>query len=651
MKTNSELHPHEEEIRAPRSNSLTNSSLSDFPFQLLPNAVYPLPQVEKGLAWQERFVDDLKEKPHFRIFIPCFTGDELALAQTLESLAIQSARNFDLFICSNYLSQDEIQELSKRVLSLGLTFRVSIGAEASCASPTFLASNAASTQDMHEADFYLVLHPGDLLHPCALYVLSKELGRVSARVEFIHFNELIVGPGAKTNLEFWRKGPLDEMSLLSTNTIGRGLAVSALVFGCLCREGLFSQLGKAVVGDWAQWLFVLKVWEIVKASREGDSGDTDSSSDARLFIPLSLYVSRASRVWAGDKSGDLPEEIRSLIQRSAKRFGVDVEKIEHAETGPTLAVHTVPRDAKVEIQVVIPFKNHAQMTCRCLWFLAMQDCAADLEIVLLDNGSSEWELQKIEKYLATYPLREQLKLVKAPGYFNFARINNLGASLSESPLLLLLNNDVELRQPHAVSALRRWALCEGVGAVGGMLRYENGHVQTSGINFAAVRPANISSKLQFNHVCRQVNAVSCAFAMFRREAYIQAGGLDEYLCPNGFGDALFGKVLSDFGWKVIYCPLAEAYHLESVSRGAIPEELEFWELEKSGVPVASQFADFRAVWQPEIIQLTTGSESAFLKLAHQISQRRKLLLVADKLSYLVISAAKLVRGVLSRRKS
>ena len=261
------------------------------------------------------------------------------------------------------------------------------------------------------------------------------------------------------------------------------------------------------------------------------------------------------------------------------------------------------REAASEVQVVIPFHNRSDITIKCLESLKNQDISENLFITLVDNCSSETESNIVSKAASRLKLKH--RIIYDKGYFNFARLNNIATSESQSPFILFLNNDVVLDGEHVISEMLSWSSLDDVGLVGGTLRYPNGQIQHAGINFSSVRPANVSLKEQFAHLFREVDGVCFAMALIRREVFDEVGALDELNCPNGFGDTLYCSKLKDKGFRILHTPRATAIHHESISRGRSVEDIELWDMERNGLEIADlkQFLGYSH--QPQIIK--TGS--------------------------------------------
>ena len=74
-----------------------------------------------------------------------------------------------------------------------------------------------------------------------------------------------------------------------------------------------------------------------------------------------------------------------------------------------------------------------------------------------------------------------VRIVDAPGPFNWAAINNAAAREARGELLLFMNNDIEARVPGWLDALVGHALRPEVGAVGARLVYPDGAIQHAGV--------------------------------------------------------------------------------------------------------------------------------------------------------------------------
>jgi GT2 family glycosyltransferase len=222
------------------------------------------------------------------------------------------------------------------------------------------------------------------------------------------------------------------------------------------------------------------------------------------------------------------------------------------------------------VSVIIPFRDQAAMTARCLESLETEPGHEDLDVVLVDNGSVEPETHALRRRFG-----DQVRVLEHPGAFNWSVINNLAARNCRSDLLLFMNNDIEARRPGWLGALAELAQRSDVGAVGARLLFPDGVVQHAGVVlgqhgiaghvFMGLPPGGIGY-FGWDRVVRPYSAVTGACLMTRRSVFEELGGFDEEL-QVAFNDIDYCVRLVDAGMQVLYTPHAELVHHESVSRG------------------------------------------------------------------------------------
>ena len=156
--------------------------------------------------------------------------------------------------------------------------------------------------------------------------------------------------------------------------------------------------------------------------------------------------------------------------------------------------------------------------------------------------------------------------------FNFAEKVNLGVLESDGELLLLLNDDTEMITPDALDVLAGILEDPGVAAAGPMLLYEDGLIQSAGhllnpIPYDLYRhcdPAHVGAQ-NLLRVQREVSGVIAAFAMVRRAAFLEAGGLCPAF-PLNYNDVDFCLKLQYLGYRIVWTPHAQVHHFESRTR-------------------------------------------------------------------------------------
>jgi GT2 family glycosyltransferase len=192
--------------------------------------------------------------------------------------------------------------------------------------------------------------------------------------------------------------------------------------------------------------------------------------------------------------------------------------------------------------------------------------------VIADNDSRELEtLDYLERVTS-----EGITVIRAPGSFNFERINNIAVSELDVDHLCLLNNDIEALDDLWLSEMLSRLIDPNVGAVGAKLLWPSGVVQHGGVvlgpSFAAAHAFN--DRLDGDpgyagmlDIARECSAVTAACMLLRRSDYLAVGGMDEVRFPVNFNDVDLCLKLRQQDRRIVFTPHAKLLHLESASRG------------------------------------------------------------------------------------
>lgn len=198
-----------------------------------------------------------------------------------------------------------------------------------------------------------------------------------------------------------------------------------------------------------------------------------------------------------------------------------------------------------------------------------------LEIIVVDNGSSIENRTRIESFLDGCPKTVPVHYLYRPMPFHFSKMCNLGAESATGDLLVFLNDDVELCKTGTLLHMAGLAVMPYAGAVGVKLLYpDSGLIQHAGITNLPLGPVH---KLQFlpdtenydfgrSHMDYNVLAVTGACLMLRKEIFQEAGGFPDEL-PVAFNDVALCFRLYELGYSNVSANSRIAFHRESVSRG------------------------------------------------------------------------------------
>lgn len=229
------------------------------------------------------------------------------------------------------------------------------------------------------------------------------------------------------------------------------------------------------------------------------------------------------------------------------------------------------------VQVVIPSKDKAKLLSQCLQSID-QTCRdhKNLFITVVDHASKEAATTTLLEDWKKR-LKERFSVLQMGGPFNWSRLNNRAIRMGRTPLVLLLNNDVEALQAGWLESMAAQAIRPTVGAVGALLLYPNhriqhagivlGHGEAGGLAEHAYRGLPSDTLIHRNRTQLLTNwpAVTGACLMVRRTCWKAVGGLDERL-PVELNDVAFCLRLMNRGWHNLIEPGARMIHHECQSR-------------------------------------------------------------------------------------
>lgn len=293
-------------------------------------------------------------------------------------------------------------------------------------------------------------------------------------------------------------------------------------------------------------------------------------------IPLVLYHWRAV---AGSTAGDAnakPYAIQAAQRAVAdhlERSGVAAEvRPSHLQPGTLRVEYGLPPSPPL-VSVVVPTRDRVSLLRTCLSSLRSRTEYPRYEVLVVDNGSSDPEARA---YLAELEGSGWARVLRRPGPFNFAALNNDAVREARGELVLLLNNDTEVVRPGWLSELVRQALRPEVGAVGARLWYPDGTLQHGGVITGAGGVAGHAhlglrrsepGYMGRARVVQDLSAVTAACLCLRKEVFEEVGGFDAEHLAVAFGDVDLCLEIRARGYLVVWTPYAELVHHESASRG------------------------------------------------------------------------------------
>lgn len=290
---------------------------------------------------------------------------------------------------------------------------------------------------------------------------------------------------------------------------------------------------------------------------------------------------------------DRPDEIRGdaesaiVLERFLARRGINVPVTPRPGGGHRL--HWPMSNPPPLVSIIIPTRDRVDLLRRCLDSLRNTLLnSIPTELLLIDNGSTD---PATLTYLDALKDKPGVTILRRPGLFNFAALNNEAANLAHGEILAFLNNDVEALQNDWLKLMVAEAIRPGVGAVGAKLIFADGSIQHAGVilgiggvaghahKYFDGNAAGYQLRLRLTH---QVSAVTAATLVLRRSVFLEVGGFDSINFAVNYNDVDMCLRLMMHGYRNIICTDAVLVHHESRSRGAPTLKLAFaqWQKER-----------------------------------------------------------------------
>ncbi|MDD5747679.1 MAG: glycosyltransferase family 2 protein [Actinomycetota bacterium] len=232
------------------------------------------------------------------------------------------------------------------------------------------------------------------------------------------------------------------------------------------------------------------------------------------------------------------------------------------------------------VSVIVVNRNTRDYLRTCLCSLLEQDFDGELEIIVVDNNSSDGSPEMV---LGDFPEASLVWGVKNEGY---AKACNQGFSISRGDYLIFMNSDVVLGKESVSGIIEVFGRRKDAGAAGPSVLNPDGTTQYSCREFPDIKTAFFHAflgllkpenpytkkyrKMECDHETEmEVDWVSGAFIAFKRKAFDDVGGFDEDYHMY-VEDVDICWRLREAGWKVYFTPKSLITHHIGKSSEVVP---------------------------------------------------------------------------------
>jgi GT2 family glycosyltransferase len=244
------------------------------------------------------------------------------------------------------------------------------------------------------------------------------------------------------------------------------------------------------------------------------------------------------------------------------------------------------------VTAVIPTGGKLSLLRPCLEDLLTRTSYPNFDILLVDNSQGDAVQNLVTELSGTFPNVRRIVDDRKP--FNYSALINSAIPHVNTPLVLMLNDDITVIDPDWLTAMVEHAQRPEVGIVGAKLLYPDDTIQHAGVILGPFGgsvhvfkrlPGTEPGYFDLPDAVRNCSAVTFACALIDRVVFEEIGGLDAENLPVAFNDTDFCLRTREAGFEVIYTPHAALYHHESVTKTVIahPSEIGYLRERWAGV--------------------------------------------------------------------
>ena len=506
----------------------------------------PSPKIYPKLA---KIAASWESSPLISVIMTTYNSDLVYLKEAIESVRKQVYTNWQLCIADDASKNSSgvkelLSEYAARDPLIDVVFRETNG---------HISAASNSALNLAKGDFVVLLDHDDLLHPLALWFVAQEIIQHPTV-------GLIYSDHDKFTLSGKRIAPYFKCDFNYELQLAQNLIAH---LDCYRRSLLLE------VGGFREGFEGSQDWDLALRCIER------LSRHQIVHIPRILYhwrLTPESVAVSIDAKPYAPIAARRCLSDHLKRRGLSAHVSSLQDFLGVNRVKFQLPDQKPLVSIIIPTYDRNELLQACINSIFINTSYTNYEIIIVDNGSIKDETLILLKKLQ----QQGIRVIHVNCSFNYSRLNNIAAKKARGSIYCLMNNDIKIISPDWLNEMVSFAIQDDIGVVGARLWYPDGTLQHGGIilgysglgvaghafpNLRRGDPGYFSKAI----VHREVSAVTGACMVVRRFVYEQVNGLDESLAVD-FNDIDFCLKVRQMGYRNVWTPFAEMFHIESATR-------------------------------------------------------------------------------------
>ncbi|MDR3680071.1 MAG: glycosyltransferase family 2 protein [Flavipsychrobacter sp.] len=495
----------------------------------------------------EQTVHLIKNTPKISIIVPVYNPPIHFLKEAINSVIDQSYTNWELCLADDKSPNDAVRETIKAFSSkderIKFIFRTENG---------HISAASNSAWKLATGDFILLMDHDDLLTPNCLFEFVKHVN-LHPEDDFIYSDEdKIDDEGERSHPHFKPDWAPD--NLLSRNYIGHVT---------MMKKSLMDQIAGFRIGFEGSQDYDIFLRATEQATHIG-------------HIPKVLYhwrIHSASVALNMDAKPYAFIAAKKALEEALVRRNTPgtVDFLPRVPGGYRITYEVKKHD---KVSIIIPTKDQEKLLEIAIQSIFAKTSYTNYEIIIVNNNStSPAFFELIKKYTNSHG--DIFRCIDANFPFNFSKLMNVGVAESTGEYILFLNNDVEVIHEDWMTQMVGHAQRKETGIVGVKLLYPDDTIQHAGVIIGILGAAAhifVNAKredLGYYSYIQSLNnyaALTAACILFKKNIYLEVGGMDENLEVD-YNDIDLCLKVYEAGYYNVYVPTVELYHYESATRG------------------------------------------------------------------------------------
>jgi len=484
-------------------------------------------------AWRQRQDAQVFLSPEKPDHLPAVTflltvapGDEDSALTTLDSLIALRGAGW------------QVQAVLTNGVDLAV-YQAQAAVDGRVRSPLHLNELTLTSLQAMAADFVVFCRAGDVFHPAFLERFHDAL--MTAPGSAVYYTDCEQAQtGSNVSIPFFKPSANSPELMLSFNYLSRGFIRTAALADFRISQVEFTdamELEYAILLSFLARSLPMQHIPVVLVS----------------LSPLTRPVSeQCAKILAAQYQGEGISDVRVAVNSGSYRVNWEL--------------------GNPSVSLIILNQNHADWLRNLIHSIFTLTEYPNYSIIVVDNQSTQAELLTFYTELET---NDRVRVVHYDRQFNYSEAINIGVAHSSADVVVLLNNDMQVTDPHWLRELTQWALHPGIGVVGGKLLHRDRSIQHAGIVLGMngfIGHLYLNAPEHYHGLAGSVDwyrnfyALTGACQAIRRDLFHSVGGYDERF-QLAFGDIDFCLRVVKAGLRNLYNPYAVLTHFEGGSRG------------------------------------------------------------------------------------